>query len=124
MIVTILDGQGAPHVVVWQGQGDLVTDFSGNLLPASVGGAAAPQPVAVANSLRAGFLFQNTSRNAMLLWENGNGTVGSPWVINSGAFFPPPGYPVPTGIIAVQGSVDSVQGDTFTYREWQNSPNE
>jgi hypothetical protein len=123
MLVTVVDSGGATHSVVWQGQ-DQINDFSGSLAAGAVGADPAPQPVAPANALRAGFLFQNTSQDPMLLLEAGDGVSG--WLVASGAFFPPiPGYPIPTGEIDVQGLVGVSQlGDTFTYREWQNAPNE
>ncbi len=121
MLVQVLDAQGVPHFVTWQGQ-DQIVDLSGALAAGAVGPAAQPQQVAPANALRAGWLFQNTSANAMLLNEVGSG--GS-WVINSGQFFPPPGYPVPTGAIAVVGILNvSAAGDAYTYREWQNASGE
>jgi hypothetical protein len=124
MLVQVLDAESAPHFVAWQGQ-DQINDFSGNLGAGAVGGGAALQQVAPANTSRAGFLFQNTSVNAMLLVEVAGLLITSSWVINPGAFFPPFGnYPIPTGVIAVQGSLNSVLGDTFAYREWQAAPGE
>jgi hypothetical protein len=121
MLVTIIDGNGVQQQVTWQAQ-DTINDFSANLLAAAIGNAAAPQEIAPANVLRAGFLFQNTSKNAMLFLESALG-ITSAWVINSGQFFPPNGnFPVPTGLIQVQGSTDSQLGDTFAYREWVNAP--
>lgn len=127
MLVQILDASAQPHFVAWQGQ-DQINDFSGNLGAGAVGAGAALQPIAPVNQNRAGFLFQNTSLNAMLLLEIaevGGITIASSWVINSGQFFPPlPGYPIPTGVISVQGTGQSVQGDTFAYREWQTAAGE
>ena len=127
MLVEILDANSQPHEVVWQGQ-DQINDFSGVLGAGAVGAGAALQPIAPANASRAGFLFQNTSVNAMLLLEipvAGSTTIASSWVVNSGAFFPPlPGYPIPTGAISVQGSNQSAAGDNFAYREWQTAPGE
>jgi hypothetical protein len=117
MLVTLADAAGQPHVVTWQGQ-DQINDASGNL--ASI---VAAQPVLAANLLRAGWLFQNTSQHAMLLLEIGAAATSS-WVINSGGFFPPPGYPVPTGAISVQATPDSQIGDTYAAREWVNAVGE
>lgn len=122
MLVTLLDGDGEPHVVTWQGQ-DQINDGSGVLGAGATGVAAAPQQVAAANTERAGFLFQNTSATAMLFYEIG--TDKAPVIVNSGAFFPPFGnYPIPTGAINVQGTAQSAVNDTFTYREWVNGPDE
>lgn len=122
MLVTLADAAGAPHVVTWQGQ-DQINDASANLLAGTVGNARAPQQILAANVLRAGWLFQNTSQNAMLLLEI-VGPVTSAWIINSGGFFPPPGYPIPVGVISVQGTADSQLGDTFAAREWVNASGE
>lgn len=122
MLVTLLDGNGEPHVVAWQGQ-DQINNGSGVLGVGAVGGAAVPQPISAINLNRAGFLFQNTSLTAMLLYEIGVDVA--PVVINSGAFFPPfGGYPIPTGAIYVKGTDQSVAGDSFTFRDWQNAPSE
>jgi hypothetical protein len=121
MLVQILDGAGLPHYVSWPAQ-DQINDGSGVLGAGAVGAAAVSQIVAAANANRAGFLFQNTSVNAMLLLEAG---AVAGWLVNPGGFFPPiPGYPIPTGVISVQGLVLSAAGDTFTYREWVNAPGE
>ena len=122
MLVTLVDASGQPHNVTWQGQ-DQIIDFSAALAAPAVGNGAAPQQIAPANPLRAGFLFQNTSQKAMLLLEI-TAAITSAWVINSGDFFPPNNYPIPTGVISVQGSVDSQLGDTFAYREWVNAVGE
>lgn len=126
MLVTVVDASGASHTVAWTGQ-DQINDFSGSLDAGAVGDGAAPQQIAPANSLRAGLLFQNTSQNAMLLFEIGADIP--PFLIMPGLFFPPyASYPIPTGLVAVQGNIGgaapSVVGDTFTYREWQNASSE
>ena len=129
MLVQILDGQGEPHWVTWQGQ-DQIDDFSGTLGVDAVGPDAVPQVIAPANAGpppagRAGWLFQNTSANPMLLVEIVVESVAvSAWTVYPGEFFPPAGYPVPTGAISVQGSPSSVEGDAFVYREWINAVNE
>jgi len=120
MLIQVLDAAGEPHYTTAQGQ-DQIDDFSGALAAGAIGGAATPQPIAPANANRAGWLFQNTSAQAMLLLEIATGGF---WVINSGQFFPPCGYPIPVGAIAVQGSPTSLLGDPFTYREWVNGPTE
>ena len=124
MLVQILDGNGQPHTVAWQGQ-DQINDASGNLQVATVGPPAVLQQVLAANVNRAGWLFQNTSTNAMLLQElSAGGTLVNTWVINSGQMFPPCGYPIPTGAISVGPTAQSQAGDTFTCREWINGPGE
>lgn len=124
MLVQILDGSGEPHEVAWQGQ-DQINDGSGNLDAEAVGPEAAMQIALVANPNRAGFLFQNTSANPMYFIELTNGLVTSAWLVASGALFPPlPGYPIPTGVLSVQGTAASQEGDTFTLRDWQNAANE
>jgi hypothetical protein len=134
MLVQVLDAQGLPHWVTWQGQ-DQIDDFSGSLGASAVGPAAVPQVVAPANPNlgttgalgRAGFLFRNTSANPMLLTEIAVTTESvSAWTVYPGEYFPPPGcaYPVPTGAISVQGSPASVLGDAFVYREWVNAAGE
>jgi hypothetical protein len=122
MLVQILDGEGLPHNVSWQGQ-DQINDMSGALVASQVGQGSALTQIAPANAARAGWLFQNTSANAMLLNEV-NATTNSSWVVNPGGFFPPPGYPIPVGIISVMGTATSAVGDAFAYREWINAPNE
>jgi hypothetical protein len=123
MLVTLADAAGASHIVTWQGQ-DQINDASGSLQAGAVGNNAVPQQVLAANVLRAGWLFQNTSQHAMLLLELSGSAITSSWVINSGGFFPPPGYPIPTGIIEVQGTADSQLGDSFAAREWVNAVGE
>jgi hypothetical protein len=125
MLIQLLDAQDVPHWATWQGQ-DQINDWSGTLGAGAVGVAAAFQVVLPVNALRAGWLFQNTSLNPMLLQELGStGTVAQTWNVAPGAFFPPyGGYPIPTTIIQVVGSQQSVVGDTFTCREWVNGPTE
>lgn len=124
MLVEILDGSGVPHEVAWQGQ-DQINDYSGLLGAGAVGPDAALQIAAVANPNRAGFLFQNTSANAMFFLELADEVVTSAWLVPSGGMFPTlPGYPIPTGTLSVQGTVESAQGDTFVLRDWQNAPDE
>jgi hypothetical protein len=124
MLVTLLDAAGEPHEVAWQGQ-DQINDYSAFLGAEAVGPAAQLQPAAAANQNRAGFLFQNTSPNPMYFLELTGSEVTSAWVIPSGSFFPViPGYPIPTGVLSVQGTAASVQGDGFTLRDWQNAVGE
>ena len=124
MLVTLLDADNQPHLVVWQGQ-DQINDYSGALAAGSVGEDAGAQLVAQANEDRAGFLFQNASPNAMLLLEIENLTITSAFTILPWGFFPPyNGYPIPTGMIQVQGGPNSQVGDQYTYREWTNGPTE
>ncbi len=127
MLIQVLDAQGIPHWTTWTGL-DQINDYSGALAPTSVGANAEFQPVIPAQTteVRCGFLFQNTSANAMLLNELGaDGEIANSWVINSGGFFPPyPGFPVVTGAIAVVGTAQSVAGDTFACREFVNAPGE
>jgi hypothetical protein len=121
MLINVVDADGATQTITVQAQ-DEINDLSGVLGAGAVGPAAAPQQVAAANPGRSGFLYQNNSPNAMLLFESGD-TVAS-WTIVPGGFFPfLQGYPVPTGALFVQGGPASVAGDAFTYREWVNSPN-
>jgi hypothetical protein len=127
MLVQIVDAQGASHIVAWQGQ-DQINDFSGTLGAGAVNNPV-PQQVAPANILRAGFLFQNISPNAMMFFEAGNAASG--WLVQPGDIFPPYStYPIPTGVIYVAGTLGnigpgpSLLGDAFTYREWQNAPGE
>lgn len=123
MLVNILDGDGAPRTVVWQGQ-DQVVNRSGALAGPATGGAPVPQKIADATILRAGVLFQNTSQSTMLFFDNGNADPG--WLVNPGGFFPPfPGYPIPIGDLYVQGLPNTSQlGDTFTCKEWINRPDD
>ena len=124
MLVQITDYQGVPHWVTWQGR-DQILDYSGSLGAGAVGPEAAPQQIAPANAGRAGWLFQNASANPVLLVEIAVDAIAtSAWTVYPGAFFPPPGYPIPTGAISVQGSPTSVEGDAFAYREWQNASGE
>jgi hypothetical protein len=124
MLVTLLDAAAEPHQVSWQGQ-DQINDYSGALQAAAVGAGAVPQIAAAANQNRAGFLFQNTSANPMLLLEVSSLEITSAFFIPSGGFFPPiPGYPIPTGELLVQGSPASEVGDTFVLRDWQSAQGE
>lgn len=126
MLVQLLDAQGIPHWVTWQGQ-DQVNDYSGSLGAGAVGLDPEFQEVAPANpgpppAGRAGWLFQNTSQNPMLLNELGDdAVVTNSWIISPGEAFPPAGYPIPAGAIMVVGSGTSVEGDSFVYREWINA---
>ena len=124
MLISVLDSDTQPHEVAMQGQ-DQINDFSSVLVEASVGANAETQVVAQANEDRAGFLFQNNSPNAMLLLEIENINVTSAFTILPWQYFPPyPGYPIPIGVIAVQGGPNSIVGDAYVYREWQNGPTE
>jgi hypothetical protein len=126
MLVQILDAAAQPHLVAMQGQ-DQINDYSGSLGVPAVGNNPTLQEAAPANANRAGFLFQNTSANAMLLMElnETNPPEASSWVINPGQFFPPiPGYPIPTGLIMVAGTANSVAGDTYALRDWQTAAGE
>lgn len=130
MLIQILDAQGVPHWSTAQGQ-DQINDYSGSLAAGSVGVNAVFQQVMPANvgpppAGRAGWLFQNTSGNPMLLNELDPtvSTVTNSWTINPGEAFPPCGFPIPTGIIQVMGTAASQQGDTYTCREWVNAPDE
>ena len=123
MLVQVLDAQGVPHTVAWQGQ-DQINDASGALGAGNIGAGAAFLQVLAANPLRAGWLFQNTSPNAMFLNELSDGVVAHSWVVNSGEAFPPCGYPIPTTAISVVGGPQSAAGDTFACREWVNAVGE
>jgi hypothetical protein len=126
MLLTVIDGNGYLQNVTWAAQ-DQINDYSGNLGAGAVGNGAVFQLVFPINTTapgpgaRAGWRFQNTSLNAMILNEV-NETKTSSWIINSGESFPPPGYPIPTGAIYVMGTSTSQVGDTFTAREWVNAP--
>jgi hypothetical protein len=120
MLVNILDANSQPHTVAWRGQ-DTPDDASGVLNAEAVGGAPVPQQIVPANTLRGGFLFQNTSQSAMILYEVGTTVPG--WYVPAFGYFPPnDSYPIPTGIISVAGTAQSEVGDTFTYRDWSNDP--
>lgn len=128
MLVNIVDAAGATHQVTWQGQ-DQINDLSGTLNAGAVANPAVPQQIAPASILRAGFLFQNLSPNAMLFFETGSAQAS--WLVQPGDIFPPySGYPIPTGAIYVAGSLGGTApgpsdvGDPFTYKEWVNAPNE
>jgi hypothetical protein len=132
MLIQVLDAEGLPHWVTWQAQ-DQINDASGALGAPAVGPTPALQQVLAANPLRAGFLFQNTSPNAMLINElpSAEADVANSWQVEPGKTLPPCGYPIPTGIIYVVGQYSggpvapsSQVGDTFTCREWQNAPGE
>ncbi len=120
MLVNILDANSKPHTVAWRGQ-DPTDDASGVLNAEAIGNAPVPQQVSAADENRAGFLFQNTSQSAMILYEAG-GTVAG-WYIPAYSYFPPnDSFPIPTGIILVSGTIQSEIGDTFTCRTWSNDP--
>lgn len=117
-LVPVIGADDRTYTVAFAGQ-DPINDASGALTASALptGAPQTPQVVAAANAARQGFLFQNTSQNAMLLNEDGV-VAASQFVVNPGAFFPPPGYPIPTGQITVEGSADSQVGDTFAARWW------
>jgi hypothetical protein len=122
MLVQVLDAESAPHFVAWQGQ-DQINDGSGALAAGAVGNAPTPQLIAAANQARAGFLFQNASQQAMLLFEAGNTVAG--WVVLPFQFFPPNGnYPIPSGALYAAGTAASQIGDAFVYREWEDAVGE
>lgn len=117
MLVTILDGDGLPRVVTWQSQ-DLILDRSGTLDAA--GAAPPPQKIADANTLRSGYMFQNTSQSPLIFYELGIDSPG--FTVPAGGYFPPYGnFPIPVGEFYVQGTQYSAVDDTFTCREWVNS---
>jgi hypothetical protein len=121
-LVPVIGADDVTYAVAFVGQ-DVVSDASGSLDASAVppSNPLVPQQVLAANPARVGFLFQNTSENAMILNEI-NANFGSSWVVEPGAFFPPfSGYAVPTGAVAVVGSADSQAGDTFAAREWTNA---
>jgi hypothetical protein len=119
-LVTIIDGNGFPQQVTWQAQ-DQINDFSGVLGAPAIGPTFTPQQVAPANLLRAGFLYQNTSQVAMIIFEDGDTEAG--FIVAPSEYFPPfQNYPIPTGAMFVVGTANSEIGDSFTFREWVNAP--
>jgi hypothetical protein len=111
MLLNIIDGLGTPQVVVTQSQ-DTPTDRSG-VIEAS----DAPTTVMTENSARSGWLVQN--RGLSNMWINDIGGDASEddeasFLLKPGMSFPPPGYPVTTGIITIAGDED----EPFAAREW------
>lgn len=109
MLMTVIDGNGAPQTIIVHGQEALV-DKSGSI---AVTGVA--QDVAVANSGRSGFRFQNVSNNPMYINDTGDATVApGSFIVGAGQYWPPEGYAVTTNRISVLGTA----GDQFTAKEW------
>jgi len=108
MLLAIRDASGNVQTVVTQAAGTPV-DRSGTIA------GTTSQPLMVANSLRSGYLFQNTGSNPMTISEIGNdATLAGTFVVGVGQMFPPVGYIITQGAINVAGTA----GDTYTAREW------
>lgn len=92
------------------------TDRSGTI-QATDASQVLMDPVAE-GSFRAGWIVQNNSLtgNVMLINDLGDDADNSPTSIYlaPGQFWPPPGYPVTQGQIAIAGTAD----DNFMAREW------
>jgi len=135
MLIEILDAQGLPHWVTWQGM-DSFNDYSGSLGAGAVGPAALPQVLVPANpaapgttGCRCGWLFQNTSQASMLVSDaplSQAGQLTSAYLVPPGGYFPTSNFPLSTGIIYVQGlnAAGSQAGDTYTCREFVNAGGE
>jgi len=108
MLVTVLDGNGNPVVICMLTQG-AATDFSSSITDTDVS-----QQVAPANLERSGLYFQNRGINSMLVSELGSAEAANAYLISPGGTWPPPNYPIPTGVINVAGAA----GDIYVYREW------
>ncbi len=111
MLLTVLDSTGATKTVCVQSQGS-GTDRSGTISIASTS-----QQLMAANGSRSGWFVQNTTLNVPMTVNElgGDATNASSVVLNFGDVFPPPGYPVSTGIINI---ACGTPGATFVAREY------
>jgi hypothetical protein len=111
VIITIIDGNGAPQRAIIQAQGP-ATDRSGAITGPVAGN---PQVLMVANPNRSGWWFENVDAAPMTLSDfGGDPTLASAVVVYPGQSFPPPGYPVPVTAITIAGTL----GQKFVAREW------
>ena len=123
MIVTLLDGNGAPRIVSWQSVGT-AADASGAIaanLPA--GGPFTYQQllpaIAAGFPYRGGWYIRNLGTHNMYLTEDGTDPSSSVTAvtIKAGEFYPPAlgmPYPVTQGAINIAGTA----GDSFTCKVW------
>jgi hypothetical protein len=109
MLIEVRDAAGNPQYVAVQSVAT-PTDRSG-----SIAATAVSQTLMAANSLRSGWLVQNTSADAMTLNDLGtDATQPNSFILAPGQSFPPPRYPITQGAITIAGQA----GDTFVAREW------
>lgn len=110
MLLNVKDSAGDTQIVVVQAQ-ENPSDASGVIVADGVS-----QTLVGAFAERSGFLIQNLSvENPMYINEiGGDATSPGSFMLVPRAFFPPPGYPVPTGDINIAGSM----GDRYAARVW------
>ena len=123
MIITILDGNGAPRLVSWVAPGT-ATDASGSInanLPSNGPPYTYQQllPTVAQNcAYRGGWYVRNMASNPMKLTEDGSDPSSSSTAVTvyPGEYFPPPGvsYPITQGAVNIAGTA----GDSFTCKVW------
>ena len=113
MILWVVDANGTPQQIVAQSPTDELQDRSGTGTGASV-----PLLEAVPDGfVRAGWFFQNNSQvNTMIINELGGEADAAPqcFVVPPGGTWPPPGYPVPQGVVSLAAALN----DNYAAREW------
>lgn len=109
MLLKIVDALGASQTIIARAQ-EAALDHSGTVAATGVS-----QELLAANTFRSGWLIQNKGANPMYVNELGAATAGAgSFAVAPGASFPPLGFPIGTGAIAVLGTAAEV----FTCREW------
>lgn len=112
MKIQVKDAQAVDRNIVVQGV-ETPVDRSGVIAATGVS-----QIAIEANEDRAGWYIQNMAESALFVREiDGDASAdadGGSFLVQPGECFPPPGYPVTLGAIAVAGT----EGAAFTAREW------
>lgn len=109
MQLNVIDGNGSPQVVCVQSVG-LPIDRSGTITAAN-----ASQQLLAVNGLRSGWLLQNQSDAPILVNDLGGNPLTTAIIVWPGQSFPPPNYPVTTGIVNI---ACTEQGAAFAAREY------
>lgn len=110
MLLKVIDAQGNPQTVIAHGQ-ETPVDHSGTVTVMD-----GTQVLLAANAFRSGWFLQNLDVNPLTLCETGDAVAGTPgtWQVPAGGTFPPPGFPVTTGAVHINGSANA----KFSAREW------
>lgn len=109
MLLNILDANGQPQTIISPAQ-EAVVDHSG-----TINLTGQTQVAMEANALRSGWIMQNIGASVIYVNELGDAdTLPGTFRVESGAFFPPPGFPLTTGAVSVTGTT----GNGYTMREW------
>ena len=113
MLINVLDAAGVAQKLVVHGQ-EAAVDRSGII---TATGAA--QSALAANVLRSGYMIHNRGVAVMYVNDLGAAAVAvsanaGSFMIQPGATFPPPGYPLTTGEVSIMGTIN----DGYMIREW------